>query len=69
MLIGTSSDSSPYLEPGSNDPEFDDYHRQFSEVEQGTDKLIKDTKAFIEAVTGNSNAHCFHVNPLIWNLM
>jgi amphiphysin len=35
----------------SNDPEFDDYQRQFTAVEQGTDKLIKDSKAFTEAVT------------------
>jgi hypothetical protein len=37
----------------SNDPEFDDFHRQFTAIEQGTDKLIKDTKAYTEAVTCN----------------
>ncbi|PFH54691.1 hypothetical protein AMATHDRAFT_72453 [Amanita thiersii Skay4041] len=36
---------------GSNDPEFDEYHRQFSAIEQGAEKLIKDTKAFVDAVT------------------
>ncbi|TFK30664.1 BAR-domain-containing protein [Coprinopsis marcescibilis] len=35
----------------SSDPEFDDYYRQFQLVEQGTDKLIKDIKAFTESVT------------------
>ncbi|KAJ2928909.1 hypothetical protein H1R20_g8355, partial [Candolleomyces eurysporus] len=35
----------------SNDPEFDDYHRQFQGIESGTDKLLKDTKAFTDAVT------------------
>ncbi|KAF6766426.1 hypothetical protein DFP72DRAFT_866466 [Ephemerocybe angulata] len=35
----------------SNDPEFDDWHRQFTAVEGGTDKLLKDTKAFTDAVT------------------
>ncbi|KAF8912890.1 hypothetical protein CPB84DRAFT_1759797 [Gymnopilus junonius] len=35
----------------STDPEFDDYQRHFTALEQAADKLIKDTKAFIEAVT------------------
>ncbi|TEB39139.1 BAR-domain-containing protein, partial [Coprinellus micaceus] len=35
----------------STDPEFDDWHRQFQGIEAGTEKLIKDTKAFTEAVT------------------
>ncbi|KIL70605.1 hypothetical protein M378DRAFT_155540 [Amanita muscaria Koide BX008] len=35
----------------SKDPEFEDYDRQFTAIEQGTDKLIKDIKAFTEAVT------------------
>jgi hypothetical protein len=35
---------------GSADPEFDDYCRHFGVLEQMTDKLLKDTKAFTEAV-------------------
>ncbi|CAA7271419.1 unnamed protein product [Cyclocybe aegerita] len=35
----------------STDPEFDDYHRHFTALEQGAEKLIKDSKAFSEAVT------------------
>ncbi|KAF8640588.1 hypothetical protein AX17_000250 [Amanita inopinata Kibby_2008] len=48
----------------SADPEFDDYHRHFSMLEQGADKLIKDTKTFTEAVTAlfsagaSFSAHC-----------
>lgn len=34
----------------SNDPEFDDYARRFSSLETAADKLLKDTKAFTEAV-------------------
>ena len=36
----------------SSDPEFDDYNSHFSALEQSTEKLLKDTKAYIEAVTG-----------------
>jgi len=35
----------------SADTEFDDYHRSFTSLEQATEKLIKDTKVFCEAVT------------------
>ncbi|KAH9949532.1 BAR-domain-containing protein [Amylocystis lapponica] len=35
----------------SNDPEFDDYVNRFSTIETGTEKLLKDTKAFNEAVS------------------
>ncbi|EMD41357.1 hypothetical protein CERSUDRAFT_79015 [Gelatoporia subvermispora B] len=35
----------------SNDPEFDDYGRRFTAIEQATDKLLKDTKAYSEAVS------------------
>ncbi|KAK7468492.1 BAR adaptor protein Hob1 [Stygiomarasmius scandens] len=34
----------------SNDPEFDDYQRHFSALEQAVEKLIKDTKAFTDSV-------------------
>jgi len=34
----------------STDPEFDDYCRHFGVLEQMTDKLLKDTKTFTEAV-------------------
>ncbi|KAF5377247.1 hypothetical protein D9615_006407 [Tricholomella constricta] len=35
----------------SNDPEFDDYQRNFTNLEGGAEKLLKHTKAFTEAVT------------------
>ena len=35
----------------SADPEFDDYQRHFTALETAAEKLIKDTKAFSEAVT------------------
>ncbi|KAH9486711.1 Protein hob1 [Psilocybe cubensis] len=35
----------------SVDPEFDDYQRHFASLEQAAEKIIKDTKAFTEAVT------------------
>jgi len=35
----------------SNDPEFDDYQRRFAALESAAEKLLKDTKAFDEAVT------------------
>ncbi|PPQ98901.1 hypothetical protein CVT24_003532 [Panaeolus cyanescens] len=35
----------------STDTEFDEYHRHFTALEQGAEKLIKDSKAFSEAVT------------------
>ncbi|EAU92940.1 Hob1p [Coprinopsis cinerea okayama7 len=35
----------------SSDPEFDDWHKQFQAIEQGTEKLLKDTNAFVDAVT------------------
>ncbi|KAL0945539.1 hypothetical protein HGRIS_014701 [Hohenbuehelia grisea] len=35
----------------STDPEFDDYQRHFSDMEKATEKLLKETKAFIEGVT------------------
>ncbi|KAF9056403.1 BAR-domain-containing protein [Panaeolus papilionaceus] len=35
----------------SVDTEYDEYHRHFSALEQGAEKLIKDSKAFSEAVT------------------
>ncbi|KAH7883953.1 hypothetical protein F5I97DRAFT_1938590 [Phlebopus sp. FC_14] len=40
----------------SSDPEFDDYNRHFTALEQSTEKLLKDTKAFIEAVTSLFNS-------------
>ncbi|KAE9409391.1 BAR-domain-containing protein [Gymnopus androsaceus JB14] len=36
----------------SNDPEFDDYQRHFSAMETAVEKLLKDTKAFTDAVNG-----------------
>lgn len=39
------------LSKKSNDPEFDDYHRQFVALEQGAEKLLKDTKLFTESIT------------------
>ncbi|KIK04304.1 hypothetical protein K443DRAFT_676060 [Laccaria amethystina LaAM-08-1] len=34
----------------SSDPEFSDYERHFASLEKGAEKIIKDTKAFSEAV-------------------
>ncbi|EIN13473.1 BAR-domain-containing protein [Punctularia strigosozonata HHB-11173 SS5] len=34
----------------SSDPEFEEYHRAFQTLEQSTEKLLKDTKAFSESV-------------------
>ncbi|KAI0063155.1 BAR-domain-containing protein [Artomyces pyxidatus] len=34
----------------STDPEFDDYQRNFTTLESATDKFLKDTKAFTDAV-------------------
>ncbi|KAF7320137.1 Bar adaptor protein [Mycena kentingensis (nom. inval.)] len=36
----------------SNDPEFDDYQRHFGTMEKSTEKLLKETKAFTDAVNG-----------------
>ncbi|KIK70350.1 hypothetical protein GYMLUDRAFT_32353 [Collybiopsis luxurians FD-317 M1] len=36
----------------SNDPEFDDYQRHFTSMEHAVEKLLKDTKAFTDAVNG-----------------
>jgi len=35
----------------SSDPEFEDYNHRFQSLEQATDKLLKDSKAFSDAVT------------------
>ncbi|RPD68771.1 BAR-domain-containing protein [Lentinus tigrinus ALCF2SS1-7] len=35
----------------SADPEFDDYHRRFESIEKATEKLLKDSKAYTDAVT------------------
>ncbi|CDO74789.1 hypothetical protein BN946_scf185001.g37 [Trametes cinnabarina] len=35
----------------STDPEFDDYARRFESIEKATEKLLKDSKAYTEAVT------------------
>ncbi|KAL4069323.1 hypothetical protein J3A83DRAFT_4250523 [Scleroderma citrinum] len=51
----------------SSDPEFDDYNRHFAALEQATEKLLKDTKAFTEAVISlftSSNAFANHFNFL-----
>ena len=37
---------------GSTDPEFDDYCRHFGVLETSTEKLLKDTRAFSDAVIG-----------------
>jgi len=55
----------------SSDPEFDDYNTHFAALENSTEKLIKDTKAYIEAVTalliganGFANHFVFIYSPL-----
>ena len=35
----------------SNDPEFDDYRHRFESIEKATEKLLKDSKAYTDAVT------------------
>ncbi|KAI0089772.1 BAR-domain-containing protein [Irpex rosettiformis] len=40
----------------SSDPEFDDYSRRFAALETAAEKLLKDTKAFDEAVTNLFNS-------------
>jgi len=34
----------------SSDPEFDDYNRKFTAIETGTEKILKDSKVFRDAV-------------------
>ncbi|KAG1749628.1 uncharacterized protein EDB91DRAFT_754745 [Suillus paluster] len=55
----------------SSDPEFDDYNRHFISLEQATEKLLKDTKAFSETVislftssAGAANHTNFMFSPL-----
>ncbi|KZT68437.1 BAR-domain-containing protein [Daedalea quercina L-15889] len=56
----------------STDPEFEDYARRFASIETATEKLLKDTKAYTEAVSklfnhGAGFAHhfaaVFHPHP------
>lgn len=47
---------------GSVDPEFDDCQRNFGALETATDKIIKDSKVFIEAVI---SASCFCTDSLV----
>jgi amphiphysin len=49
----------------STDPEFDDYNSHFSALEQSTEKLLKDTKAYTDAVTAlltGANGFGNHLN-------
>ncbi|KAJ8593582.1 BAR-domain-containing protein [Rhizopogon salebrosus TDB-379] len=55
----------------SSDPEFDDYNRHFVSIEQATEKLLKDTRAFSESVVslftssaGFANHFNFIFSPL-----
>ncbi|KAJ3476179.1 hypothetical protein NLI96_g11340 [Meripilus lineatus] len=55
------------LSKKSNDPEFDDYARRFASIEQATEKLLKDTKAFVEGVTNlfsNGSAFATHFTTI-----
>lgn len=45
----------------SSDPEFDDYNSHFSSLEQATEKLLKDTKAYADAVTGMQSCRRFYL--------
>lgn len=56
----------------SIDPEFEDYARRFASIETATEKLLKDTKAYNEAVSNlfthgagfaHSFANVFHPLP------
>ncbi|KAN0100940.1 hypothetical protein V8E55_000924 [Tylopilus felleus] len=49
----------------SSDPEFDDYNDHFSALEQSTEKLLKDTKAYTESVIAllnGANGFANHFN-------
>lgn len=46
----------------SNDPEFDDWNRNFTMIEQVTEKLIKDTKAYMDAVNGMLQCAVHHLS-------
>ncbi|KAG9314690.1 hypothetical protein JVU11DRAFT_5496 [Chiua virens] len=55
----------------SSDPEFDDYNAHFSALEKSTEKLLKDTKVYNDAVTslltganGFANHFCSIYSPL-----
>lgn len=48
-ILTTVNNSTLLVE--SSDPEFDDYNVHFSALEQSTEKLLKDTKAYTDAVT------------------
>lgn len=51
----------------SSDPEFDELNRHFAVLEKATEKLLKDTKAFTEAVKAlftSANAFANHFNFL-----
>jgi len=59
---------------GSNDTEFEEFHRHFTQLEQAAEKLIKDTKAFCQAVTGDHYNLVFRwllilscIHPLVTN--
>ena len=58
----TTWTNKPRLVSGSNDTEYDEFHRHFTQLEQAAEKLIKDTKAFCEAVTSaqpSRTRHCW----------
>ncbi|KAI0045758.1 BAR-domain-containing protein [Auriscalpium vulgare] len=51
----------------STDPEFDEYQRNFTTIEGATDKFLKDTKAFTEAVNSlftSGSSFATHFNTL-----
>ena len=49
--------------PESNDPEFDDYQRNFAILETAAEKFLKDTKAFTDAVNSMCRVRLvFHPN-------
>ncbi|EED79992.1 predicted protein [Postia placenta Mad-698-R] len=61
----------------SIDPEFEDYARRFTSIEDATEKLIKDTKAYTESVSklfthgaqyAQHFATVFHPMPSEYNL-
>lgn len=63
MALHALIENSLYLPIESNDSEFDDYQRHFGSMEKGVEKMLKDTKAFTDAV--NSTFYLARLNTLI----
>lgn len=64
-ILSTNADYSfPPISPSSpesNDPEFEDYQRNFTLLETAADKFLKDTRTFTDAV----NSMCRVTSPFM----